>query len=175
MSSDAITSGILRPLRGLVETLNSKALGVAPNEMLQAARPAVELLPFMQAGIGLTVTRADIAAPISGAIVISHTVPAGEAWWLYAISYRLSVAVGDTVTNCRPGVWNANLDAIWIAEQYSNSAGAAAGATVRFAGVRAPSPILLPPGTQIGMCTDSAVIAGATAIIVWASYFPIQA
>jgi len=100
MAADTISAPINAVPFGLLDLLQTKALGRNPNELMQAVRPTVEMSQFWASGAP-TQYFTTLATPVTGAGVIPTagtftTVPPGKTWVpISFVTYALGIGAGD--------------------------------------------------------------------------------
>lgn len=136
MSSDSVIAPINVAPNGLLDFLQTKALGQNPNELLQAVRPTVDLTGFwMQAAQAQLAVTAQSPVVALGALTgtLAVTVPQNEVWIpLSIVLITTPVGAGDS-GRAKPVILLPGVSQV-VAEAGPSAAIAAGGTSTSIAG-----------------------------------------
>lgn len=136
--------------RGLLGLLDAKTQGQTPSDTTGVLSPVIDLTPNYLADIPFDVGQASDISNTVGLNLGVVTVPAGELWYVYAISSeQISAGAGTsgaiaTVLNVPTAALSMVLATSFAPSVVPYGAGNSNAAFVNF-----PNPILLGPGAQI--------------------------
>ncbi len=133
---------------GLLDQLGIRGTGRNPEAVLEELRTVIDLTDYYSVGLIESVSETEVGIqPNAGSVRSTIDVPAGEAWRVLSIGYRVENAASDTAWDGAPFI---RPGGVGVALRFGEMN---AGKTVN-PGIQASAGItmdfIIPPGSQLG-------------------------
>lgn len=155
---------IFRFPRGLLDLLNTKAVGRNPSVLLASVTPGIDLTPFYLAGVGIT-RQSGITGTLTtlnGGVLVA-TIPVTEIWVPIAFQVQtVSIGAGDAgkvMPQVTDEAGQVLISGITIQPASASGSGSPTNSIDFFKG----PPIVLPPNTRFSLNLEQ-IVVGTTGV-----------